>query len=274
MKNFFVLLYIMALSVVHVSASSLELFKDQSGAVDIAGGTAHLPVMKQAAKNIMMVNPAIKITVTGGGSGVGVKKLAEGLISIGNTGRPLKEFEVEQYGLVSFPFAIDGVTIIVNPSNPITQLTKLQLKKIFSGKIRNWKEVGGNNAPISLYIREDGSGTREVFEDKVMHKTHPYKKANVFNSTGSIKTAISQDKNAIGYIGIGYLDSSVKGLVVDNMIPTQENTFNGSYTISRLLYMNTKGEPKGITKLFIDYIYSPDGRDIITKAGYIPIERE
>lgn len=274
MKKFFILLYIMTLSVAYVSASSLELFKDQSGVLDIAGGTAHLPVMKQAAKNIMMVNPSIKITVTGGGSGVGVKKLAEGLISIGNTGRPLKEFEIEQYGLVSFPFAIDGVTIIVNPSNPITQLTKMQLKEIFSGKIINWKEVGGNDAPISLYIREEGSGTREVFEDKVMYKTHPCKKANVFNSTGSIKTAISQDKNAIGYIGIGYLDSSVKGLVVDNMIPTQENTFNGSYTISRLLYINTKGEPKGITKLFIDYLYSPEGRDIITKAGYIPIERE
>lgn len=274
MKNIFILLCTLMLSTSNVLASSLEMFKDQSGDLNIAGGTAHLPVMKQAAKNIMLVNHSIKITVTGGGSGVGIKKLAEGLINIGNTGRPLREFEVEQYGLISFPFALDGVSVVVNPSNSVRQVTKVQLREIFSGKIKNWKQLGGNDAPISLYIREDGSGTREVFEDQIMNKASSSKKANIFNSNGAIKTAIRQDKNAIGYIGIGYMDSSVQGLIIDSMIPTQENICNGSYTISRLLYMNTKGEPDGITKLFIDYIYSSDGRDITTKAGYIPIERE
>lgn len=274
MKHFLCIALVVLINVHFVYASPLDVFKSQEGALDIAGGTAHIPVMKQAAKNIMEYNPDVKITVTGGGSGVGVQKVGEGLVNIGNTGRPLKPSEISKYGLVSFPFAIDGVAIIVHASNPVNSITKAQLKDIFSGDITNWKQVGGNDAPITLYIREDGSGTREVFEEQILGKIAPSNKANVFNSNGAMKTAVGQDSNAIGYIGIGYLDPSVKGLIVDGMMPTQENTADGSYTVSRLLYMNTKGEPSGLTGLFIDYIYSGDGKDIITKAGYIPTERK
>ena len=251
-------------------AAPLDAFKGQKGVIDIAGGTAHIPVMKEAARQIMEANPAVRITVAGGGSGVGVQKVGEGIVQIGNTGRALKPAEVEKYGLVSFPFAIDGVAVAVNPANRVEGLTKAQIKDIFSGKIANWKEVGGADAPISLYVREDGSGTRETFEERALDKGASAAAANVVNSNGAMKTAIGQDPNAIGYVGIGHLDKSIKGISVDGMAPSQENAASGQYTVTRLLYMNTKGEPQGITRGFMDYIFTPAGQEIVSKAGYIP----
>ena len=251
-------------------AAPLDAFKGQKGVIDIAGGTAHIPVMKEAARQIMEANPAVRITVAGGGSGVGVQKVGEGIVQIGNTGRALKPAEVEKYGLVSFPFAIDGVAVAVNPANKVAGLTKAQIKDIFSGKIANWKEVGGADAPISLYVREDGSGTRETFEERALDKGASAAAANVVNSNGAMKTAISQDPNAVGYVGIGHLDKSIKGVSVDGMAPSQENAASGQYTVTRLLYMNTKGEPQGITRGFVDYIFTPAGQEIVSKAGYIP----
>ena len=199
--------------------------------------------MKGAAKNIMTANPDIRITVAGGGSGVGVQQVGEGLVQIGNTGRALKEKEIAKYGLQSFPFAIDGVALVVN-------------------------------APITVYTREDGSGTREVFVEKALKKGPIVASANVVNSNGAMKTAIGQDKLGIGYVGIGHVDKSVAALTFDKMIPSQENAASGAYTLTRLLYMNTKGAPSGLTKAFIDYIYSPEGSAIIEKSGYIPTGRK
>ena len=251
-------------------AAPLDAFNNQKGSLDIAGGTAHIPVMKLAAQAIMERYPDIRITVAGGGSGVGVQKVGEGLVQIGNTGRALKDTEIAKYGLVTFPFAIDGVAVAVNPANGVTGLTKAQVKDVFAGKVTNWKDLGGADAPISLYVREDGSGTRETFEERALDKGTSAPSANVVNSNGAMKTAIAQDKNAIGYVGIGHVDESVKGVAVDGMVPSQEGAADGSYTVTRLLYMNTKGEPEGLTKLFVDYIYSEDGKGFISQSGYIP----
>ena len=251
-------------------AAPLDAFNNQKGSLDIAGGTAHIPVMKLAAQAIMERYPDIRITGAGGGSGVGVQKVGEGLVQIGNTGRALKDTEIAKYGLVTFPFAIDGVAVAVNPANGVTGLTKAQVKDVFAGKVTNWKDLGGADAPISLYVREDGSGTRETFEERALDKGTSAPSANVVNSNGAMKTAIAQDKNAIGYVGIGHLDESVKGVAVDGMVPSQEGAADGSYTVTRLLYMNTKGEPEGLSKLFVDYIYSEDGKGFISQSGYIP----
>lgn len=274
MKRLFASAATVLLGVSLAVAAPLDAFKGLKGNLDIAGGTAHIPVMKDAARNIMESNSDIRITVAGGGSGVGVQKVGEGLAQIGNTGRALKDSEVQKYGLVSFPFAIDGVAVAVNPGNPVSQLNKSQLIDIFSGKIANWKEVGGNDAPITLYVREDGSGTRETFEDRALNKGTSAASANVINSNGAMKTAVGRDPNAIGYVGIGHLDDSVKGIVLDGMTPSQKNAADGTYKVTRLLYMNTKGQPEGLTKAFVDYIYSPDGEAIIAKAGYIPTGRK
>lgn len=270
MKRFLLTLACMILSTTVAVAAPPDAFKGEKGSLDIAGGTAHIPVMKGAAKNIMSANPDIRITVAGGGSGVGVQKVGEGLVGIGNTGRALKDTEIEKYGLKSFPFAIDGVAIVVNKANGVAALSKAQLKAIYAGTIKNWKELGGADAPISLYVREDGSGTRETFEERALDKGIATQSANVVNSNGAMKTAVAQDKNAIGYVGIGHLDMTLKGVVLDGMVPSQQNASDGTYKITRLLYMNTKGAPIGLAEKFIEYIYSPEGAKIISASGYIP----
>lgn len=266
----------MALTVILTAASSaiaapLDAFKGQKGDLDIAGGTAHIPVMKEAAKRIMSVNPDIHITVAGGGSGVGVKQVGEGLVAIGNTGRALKEDEISKYGLLSFAFAIDGVAVVVNPENKVDALTAQQVIDIYAGKIKDWKEVGGEPGAINVFGREDGSGTREVFMEKAINKGSLAASINIVSSNGAMKTAVSQDKRAIGYAGIGHIDESVKAPKFDGTIPSQENAANGKYKVTRNLYMNTKGEPNGLTKLFINYIYSPEGVEITKNSGYIPL---
>ena len=215
-------------------AAPLDAFKGMKGTLDIAGGTAHIPVMKEAAKRIMTANPDIRITVAGGGSGVGVQQVGEGLVQIGNTGRPLKDKEIEKFGLKTFPFAIDGVALVVNPANNVSDITTQQAADIYNGKITNWKELGGTDAPITLYTREDGSGTREVFVERALNKGSIVQSANVVNSNGAMKTAVAQDKQSIGYVGIGHVDKNVKALVFDKMVPSQENAFFLSMQYKRI----------------------------------------
>ena len=221
----------------------------------------------------MKANPKIRLTVAGGGSGVGVQKVGEGLVNIGNTGRALTPAEVAKYGLKTFPFAIDGVAVAVNPKNPVSALTSQQVRDIFAGKIKNWQEVGGPSAPIHLFTRDEASGTRETFWKKLLKKGPIDAKANVVASNGAMKMALAQDPQAIGYLGIGFVDQKVKGIKLDGVEPTQENAKNGTYPVTRLLYMNTKGEPTPLVKAFIDYIKGPEGAKIILKHGFIPTSK-
>ena len=252
-------------------AGPLDGFAGLEGTIAVAGGTAHIPVMNDAAKAIMNAYPKIRITVEGGGSGIGVQKVGEGLVEIGNTGRALSQEEITKYGLKSYPFALDGVAVIISPGNPVTGLSSQQGREIFAGSISNWKEVGGKDAAIHLFTRDEASGTREVFWEKLLKKGPIAATANVVPSNGAMKVAISQDKDAIGYAGIGHVDPSVKAVVLDGVTASQENAMNGSYPVVRKLYMNTKGEPSRLVKAFIDYILSPDGSAIITQHGYIPL---
>jgi phosphate transport system substrate-binding protein len=251
-------------------AQGLQSFQNLAGKIDIAGGTAHIPVMKDAAEAIMQANPKIRITVAGGGSGVGVQKVGEGLVNIGDTGRALTPAEISKYGLKSFPFAIDGVAVAVNPKNPVSALTGQQARDIFAGKIKNWQAVGGNDAPIHLFTRDEASGTRETFWKKLLKKGPIDTKANIVASNGAMKMAIEQDPQAIGYVGIGFLDQKLKGVKLDGVEPTQENAQNGTYPVTRLLYMNTKGEPTPLVRAFIAYIQGPEGARLIQKHGFIP----
>ncbi len=253
-------------------ADLLETFAGQSGKIDIAGGTAHIPVMTEAAKRIMTVNPDIRINVEGGGTGVGVQKAGEGLVEIGNTGRALSEDEIAKYGLVSFAFAVDGVTVVLNPANGVKDLSAAQVQDIFAGKITNWKDVGGADAAITLYSRDEASGTREVFWGKMLKKGAIADNANIVASNGAMKVAVAQDANAIGYMSIGFVDDSVKAPTLEGVEPSQDNAKSGAYKVARKLYMNTKGEPQGLTRMFIDYVTSPECADIIAKAGYIPLK--
>jgi phosphate transport system substrate-binding protein len=160
--------------------------------------------------------------------------------------------------------------VAVNPKNRVSGLTSDQVKDIFVGKITNWKDVGGDHAPIHLFTRDEASGTREVFWEKLLQKGQVASSANVVPSNGAMKVALSQDPLAIGYLSIGHVDATVKALKLDGVEPSQENATNGTYKVTRKLYMNTKGDPSPLAKAFIDYISGPDGQEIVKKHGYIP----
>jgi len=258
---------------VAAAPGALLPFSGLAGTIDIAGGTAHIPVMKDAAEKIMAACPGIRITVAGGGSGVGVKKVSEGLVDIGNTGRALKPQEKEGADLRSFAFAIDGVAVCVHPNNRVSDLTPEQVQAIFAGTTANWKDAGGADAAITLYTRDEASGTREVFWEVLLKKGAIADKANVMPSNGAMKTAVAQDPNAIGYVSIGHVDNTIKALAIGGVAASQENAASGKYTVTRKLYMNTKGEPKPLVKAFIGYVYSDEGAGIVRQAGYLPIPK-
>lgn len=253
------------------AAGELDAFKGQKGTLKISGGTAHIPVMKEAAQRIMSAYPDIQISIAAGGSGVGIKQVGEGLVDIGNTGRKPTDDEIARYQLKLHQWALDGVGVIVHPRNRVKALSKAQIADIFAGKISTWKEVGGENRKINLYTRDEASGTREVFWEKALNKGTISPAANVVVSNGAMKSAVAQDPYAIGYVSVGHIDRTVAPVALDGVVPTLQTVINGSYKISRGLYSNTKGEPSGLTRSFIQYLYSPAGRGIIQKHGFIPV---
>lgn len=172
-------------------AGDLTGFVGKKGSVKVAGGTAHIPVVKIAAKQIITSNPDVRITIAGGGSGVGIKQVGEGMIDIGNAGRKATEQELESYGLHMVKWAIDGVGVVVNPKNSVTALSSKQLQDVFSGAIGNWKELGGEDRSITLYDRDVASGTRAVFWKKALKKGEVSDRANVVVSNGAMKTSIT-----------------------------------------------------------------------------------
>lgn len=267
---FCLFLTVFCISPAWAGLSGLSLFDGLSGTLKIAGGTAHIPVMKEAAKRIMRHNPNVSITIAGGGSGVGVQKVGEGLVDIGNTGRPVSKEEKAEYGLKSFAFAIDGVGLAVHPDNSVDDLSRKQVQAVFAGKITSWKEVGGADRQINLYTRDEASGTRSVFWKKALDKGDIAAGANVVQSNGAMKVAVSRDPYAIGYLSIGHMDDSVSGVAFDGVVPTRENAKNGSYSVVRKLYMNTKGEPGMLAEAFINYIRGPQGAEIVSENGFIP----
>ncbi len=274
-KNFYIwaAFFMLAIFPINLWASSdLEPFKKEKGTIRIAGGTAHIPVMKEAARLIINFNPNIRITIAGGGSGLGIKQVGEGLIDIGNSGRKPTAQEIEKYNLKLFKWAIDGVAVVVNPKNRIRALSKEQLVDIFSGKIKNWKEVGGIDKDINVYTRDKASGTRKVFWKKALNKGSLTSKANVVVSNGAMKTAVSNDPYGIGYISVGYIDDSVAPVALNGVLPTLENVKAGKYKVARGLYSLTKGEPTGLVKLFINFLYSSTGQKIISDKGFIPVK--
>jgi phosphate transport system substrate-binding protein len=172
--------------------------------------------------------------------------------------------------LLSFPFAVDGVATVVSADNPVSGLSSKQVREIFSGEITNWKEVGGENAAIHVYTRDEASGTRAVYWKKLLNKRKIVASANVVPSNGAMKSAIARDTQGIGYVSIGHLDDTVKAPELDGVSVTQKTAKSGEYPVVRKLYMNTKGQPEGIVKDFIDYILSSDCNEIIVSSGYIP----
>lgn len=254
-----------------LASDDLSSFAEQKGSLRIAGGTAHIPVMKEAAKQIINFNPNIQISIAGGGSGLGIKQAGEGLVNIGNAGRKPSDEEIQKYNLKLSKWAVDGVGAVVHPKNKAQSLTSTQLQDIYSGKISNWNEVGGVDRQINLYTRDEASGTRKVFWKKALSKGDISAKANVVVSNGAMKTAVAGDPFAIGFVSVGHMDSSVAPVALDGVTPTLDTIRSGEYKVARGLYSLTKGEPAGLAKLFLDFILSPTGQQIVADKGFIPV---
>lgn len=253
-------------------AGDLDPFSGMTGTVKISGGTAHIPVMKEAAKRIMQNNPDIRITVAGGGSGVGIKQVGEGLVDIGNSGRKPTDEEIAKYDLKMFKWAIDGVGVVANPENRVKALSKNQVKAIFAGRIDNWKAVGGMDKAINVYTRDEASGTREVFWKKAIDKEDITPGANVVVSNGAMKSAVANDPYGIGYVSVGHIDASVMPLAIDGVTPTLETVKSGQYPVARGLFSNTRGEPTGLTQTFIAFLFSETGQKIAAEKGFVAVK--
>lgn len=234
------------------------------------------------------VNPNVSIAVTGGGSGTGIAALINGTVDIANASRQMKP-EERQAALdngiepVQFVVAIDAIAVIVHPSNPVDRLTLQQLGNIYTGKITNWKEVGGRDAPIILLSRETNSGTHVYFLEEVVRKGTGDEEAIfapqtlLMPSSFGITSEIRRNPNAIGYDGLGYVTEDEKVLAVARdsespyVLPRVETASDGSYPIARELYMYTPGEPTGPVAEYLDWIRSPTGQEIVAKVGFVPL---
>ncbi len=249
-----------------------------SGQISVTGSTTVLPIAQKLADRFMALNPKADIRISGGGSGVGVTSAGEKTAEIGMSSRDLKEAEKTKFASIkAIPIARDGIAVITHPSNVLTSLTLDQVKSIYTGKVANWKDVGGAAQPIVVIGRDSASGTREFFNEKVMGKEATTKSMLEKNSNGAVKSSISPNPGAVGYVGLGYVDQSVRavsismnGTVVE---PTVENVVKGSYPLARDLYFVTNGEATGLAKEFIDFTLSPEGQQIVEEEGFVSITR-
>ncbi|MFZ3069801.1 MAG: phosphate ABC transporter substrate-binding protein [Anaerolineaceae bacterium] len=245
-----------------------------SGSISLAGSTTVQPLAELLGEAFMAINPDVSIDVQGGGTSVGVKAAGEATSDIGMASRDVKDEEKTEFPDINVVIiARDGIATIVNAEIPVEGLTLEQIRGIFSGEITNWNEVGGPDAAIIVVSREEGSGTRDAFQEMVMGKDVLITENAILQpSNGAIRTTVSTTPYSIGYLSFGYLDESVKALTVEGIAPTEENASNGTYPVVRPLNMLTNGAPEGLVKSFLDYILSADGQAIVKQEGYIPVK--
>jgi phosphate transport system substrate-binding protein len=242
----------------------------------IKGSTTVLPITQAALDVYMKENKGVQISLSGGGSGEGIKALIDKIADIANSSREIKKEEISLASAkgvkpVAHIVAYDALIPIVHPKNKVKGLSADQLSLIYQGKITNWKEVGGEDLKIVVISRDSSSGTFESWDHFVMKKTKVTPRAQMLASNGAIVTAIAKNRYAISYVGMGYLNKSVKALEVNGVAASAATALSKQYPFSRELYMYTNGEPKGDVAKFIAFLKSASGQSIVQKAGFVPI---
>lgn len=257
------------LALIAVSIAAIGCGGGSTTTITEGGSTTVQPVAEKLANAYIAEHPDVNIIIQGGGSSTGISGTNDGTFDIGAASRELKSSEPQ---LVTHLLARDGIAVITNSGNSISGLTKAQVKDIYAGNITNWNEVGGPDQNIIVISREEGSGTRSAFEELVMSGVLITADAILQSSTGTVKTAVSSTPYSIGYISMGYLDSTVKSLSIDGVAGTVENAKNGTYPVIRPLYFLTKSQPTGEVKNFIDFCLSAEGQEIVEEEGYISVQ--
>jgi phosphate transport system substrate-binding protein len=251
-------------------------------AVTVKGSDTMVILSQRWAEDYMNKHAGKKVQVTGGGSGTGIAALINGTTDIANSSRNMKKEEYEKVktafkvDAIETTVAKDGVGIYVNEANGLNQITPAQLKAIYQGDVTNWKDVGGADAPIVLYSRENSSGTYVFFKEHVLKGADYSASAQTLPGTAAVVNAISKEKNAIGYGGAAYA-KGVKELKVvgedgQAYSPSAENVKSGKYPLSRGLFVYTRGAPAGEVKEFIDFCLSAEGQAVVVKVGYYPVK--
>lgn len=244
----------------------------------IDGSTTVGPISKAFAEYYMAAHPEVNITVSESGSGNGAKSIMNGTCDVAAMSRPMKDSEFKaaaDKGIqpVAHVVALDGLPILVHPSNPVQDLTVEQVRKIFLGEIANWKEVGGPDQQIVTVSRDTNSGTYETFEGLVMQKQKIHQNCEYVGSNGAIRQRVQSTPAAIGYAGLGFVDKTVKALKVDGIYPSAETVQTGEYPIARPLFMYTNGYPKLGSPLyqFVTIYLSEDGQEMVEEIGFVPV---
>lgn len=239
----------------------------RKAAFTMAGSTAFMPFAEKLAEQYMAGNPGVNITVQGGGSAVGIQSALSGAAQVGMV--DLVHLPEEAKQLSATVVARDGIVVVVNPANKVANLTMAQVRDLFNGKIRNWKQVGGADAPVTVVSREAGSGTRSSFEE-IVGQVELTKDALIQDSNGTIRETVAMDANALGYLSHGLVNDKVKAVRVDGHDCTAAEIAGGGYPLVRPIFLLTKGEPAPEIAGFIAYVLSPEGQRTIEGDGLLP----
>ncbi len=271
------------------SASSQNSSPSSSSYIENKGSDTIVNLALAWAEKYQAEHPEVRISVTGGGSGTGIAALINGTVDIANASRQIKQEEIteaQSKGInpVEHVIARDAIAVIVNPENPVSQLTLQQISDIYSGKLKNWKEVGGDDRPIVRLSRETNSGTHVYFLETVLRlgkkddKTLFSMDTLLLPSSEGIVAEVRQNPNAIGYDGLGYVPKDLKMIAIAQqageayVLPSVETVNDKTYPIARDLYMYTNGDPTGIVKQYLDWILSPEAQQIVADLGFVPIK--
>jgi phosphate transport system substrate-binding protein len=271
---------IIALAVIAITGANIV--EAQKVVCKIKGSDTCLPLSQKEAESYMKDNPGSVITVTGGGSGVGLSAIISGTTDIAQSSRSMKMDEKMKMKDAGKAFketviAYDALAVVVNPANKVDQLTREQLEGIFTGRIKNWKEVGGADLEIVIYSRESSSGTFEFFKEHVLNKKNFAATALLMPATGAIIQSVSQTSGAIGYVGLAYVEKSVKALKVSYdqgktyVAPSVETAKNKTYPVTRPLFYYYTVAVENKVSPFVQYILSDAGQKIVLDEGYVPI---
>ncbi|SFL50220.1 phosphate ABC transporter substrate-binding protein [Halanaerobium salsuginis] len=242
----------------------------------IQGSSTVLPIAQKAAEVYMEKNSSVDISVRGGGSGNGIAALIDGAVDIADASRFVKQTEVEAAvgnGIYPVPHrvAMDGIAVVINPANSVTELSLEDLMNIYTGKVTNWSEFGGPDQEIVVISRDSSSGTFEVFNELVLEGNRLTQGALLQASNGAVAGVIADTEGAIGYVGLGYLSDSLKAVKVSGVLPSNATVASGEYPIARPLFMFTNGWPEGLTSQFINFILSAEGQKIVKEQGFVPL---
>ena len=264
--------------------TSLVIDNTQSYELYIDGSTTVFKIVDTAQYAFMDSHPGVITTISGTGTGAGITSLIDGEAHIAMASRPVKDIENESSGFVlkSFAIAKDGLAIIVNAAASPLDITIDEARAIFNGSVIDWSDPivseAGLTGTIQLVVREDGSSTRDAFNELVMGDADQLEPGSDYpgtelpkNSNQLIKDAVAENINYIGYVGLGYIDATVDAVIINGTTPTIDTVQNGEYDIQRDLYLVTKGTPTGLAREFINWIFSPDGQDIVLESGFINV---